>query len=448
VARGRHHRWTKDEWYQRMNDKKLYNTFFQASSLLTSLFPHTGARLLDMIVLGLFGNPFLVENGLKKNLAFLKQIKKFERFLVIGDINIGDAVNLQASITALRDFFPEAEIDYVINRHAVNLIEGNPDISHVWPVFTGAPYPTKDDYRSIAHLVLKNSYDVIFNFCPIFKKAHIFLEKRKMMDCYTLASMIVQGEKYLSNNHIIYQTRKFIYKLFSSFLKVKRKISFNGVTITLSERAIAIARDFITRNIPITTNSLIVYNPDTSSPFTRIPFDLQIEILKKLMNLQCIILLGSGHVSRNIETKIFNALPYSGINKIKIIPYSMPLDAYAVLIDYADVFITGDTGLLHIGAARKYSRGKQDPLRNKTAILSIFGATPAHIYGYDSMFPNFIPANQDAPSRVYIAESPCRNITCINKMAKTCRTVRCFQFLDMEKIVLDVQSYLTLSNNS
>jgi hypothetical protein len=51
--------------------------------------------------------------------------------------------------------------------------------------------------------------------------------------------------------------------------------------------------------------------------------------------------------------------------------------------------------------------------------------------GYDSFQPGFLPANQDAPSWCYQAGSPCRNITCLNKYFKTCRTVRCFEHVDI-----------------
>jgi hypothetical protein len=54
----------------------------------------------------------------------------------------------------------------------------------------------------------------------------------------------------------------------------------------------------------------------------------------------------------------------------------------------------------------------------------------------------FPPANQDVLSRTYVSQSPCRNITCVNKMAKTCQKVRCFEVLDVDSIYRDVDLYL------
>jgi hypothetical protein len=129
-------------------------------------------------------------------------------------------------------------------------------------------------------------------------------------------------------------------------------------------------------------------------------------------------------------------------SKLHIIPPSLPLEAYAALIDAADVFLTGDTGPMHIAAARRYSRSGKHQFRNRTAVLSWFGATPSRMSGYDSHQPGYLPANQDAPSWCYVAGSPCRNITCVNKMFKTCRTVRCFERVDVNALVTLVVSHI------
>jgi hypothetical protein len=125
-----------------------------------------------------------------------------------------------------------------------------------------------------------------------------------------------------------------------------------------------------------------------------------------------------------------------------MIPADLPLEVYSALIDFCDVFVSGDKGPLHLAAARRFSRTGKFVFRNRTAVLSLFGATPARMSGYDSFQPGYLPANQDAPSWAYTAGSPCRNITCLNKMYKTCRTIRCFDEVDIEGLARRVGSYL------
>jgi ADP-heptose:LPS heptosyltransferase len=431
-----------------MRQKKPYKTFFRTSSLLTDFSPRMGAWLLNKTIASLVGNRLMLNNFLRKNISQLKQIEEFRKILVIGDLNIGDAINLQASISALRDFFPDAEIDYMINRDAVDLIEGNPEISTLWPILTNRPFPQENDFINVEQIVSKKRYNMIFNFCPFFKEFRLFPKGQKVINYAALVVRLVWNEKDLTDkNHIVHQAHQFIHDLFSDFMTPTRQEPFKGVTLILSDRAIEHARNFLKSNNLFEGDTLIFYNPDTSSPFTRVPLELQVSLIKRLVQLPYRILLGAGHTAKNIELSLLKPLSFPQRHKITIIPPSMPLDCYAALIDFANLFITGDTGLLHIAGAHKVARSKSYNFRNKTAIFSIFGASPARIYGYDSELSGFFPANQEAPSHVYISESPCRNITCINKMAKTCKTVRCFQFLDTEKILSDIYSYLSIGKN-
>ncbi|HEY5038491.1 MAG TPA: glycosyltransferase family 9 protein, partial [bacterium] len=193
---------------------------------------------------------------------------------------------------------------------------------------------------------------------------------------------------------------------------------------------------------------LLFLNPDTASPFTRIPFDDQVELLKRLAQMPGHILLGTDFTTKTLEQRLLDKLSPEEKAKITYVPTSLSLDGYTALIDFADVFISGDTGPLHMAAARKVSKSGNHKFRNKTFVVSIFGATPARYAGYDSKNPLFMPANQDVQSRAYTSESPCRNVTCVNKMFKTCKTVRCFEVLDIENIVVDIKLYLNGSKTT
>jgi heptosyltransferase-2 len=427
-----------------VSQAKLYRVPFQTMSILTDRFPRAGARLLNAMTSCLLGNQFVINACLRRNVRRLKQVEEFRRILVIGDLNIGDAINLQAAISGLRDFCPEAVIDYVINRSALDLIKGNHEISHLWPVFTGKPFPNENDLNYMKNIIGKHRYDLILNFCPFLKQNLFFTEKDRLINFFSLAPILIRNESRIAGpNHIVYQTYQILRNLLSNFMTPQKKKPFKGVNVTLSDHAIKQAQKFLMSKALLGKNHLIFYNPDAASRFSRIPFELQGSIITRLAELPVLILLGAGHTAKDIEIRLLDLLPSSERSKIAIIPPSTPLDSYAALIDFSDVFISGDTGPLHIAAARKCSRSKKYEFRNRTAIFSIFGASSARIYGYDSSRPGFFPANQEAPSYAYIARSPCRNITCINKMAKTCKNVRCFHSLDTEKIVLDISSYLS-----
>lgn len=426
-----------------MSIKTPYRALFTLSSLLTDLFPGMGARLIDRLVAALFGNRLLIQSGLKKNLRNLARVREFRRIMVIADLNIGDAVTLQSAITALRDFLPEAEIEYAVNRFARPLIEGNPEISRVWPIFTGTYFPDKNDFRRIGEIAAGRTYDLVLNFCPLFREDKLRGVNRNTIGYAALASQLIRDEQRPGTvNHIVYKTYRYVHDMLSSFRTPQRNRQFRGVSVTLQDSAVKRAEDFLAAaDVPAGT-PIVFYNPDASSPFTRIPFERQRVLLDGIAAMNVTVLVGAGHTARDIGSELVAGLSPLLRRRAVIVPSLMPLDAYTALIDLCDIYVTADTGPLHLAAARKISRDGGHIFRNRTSVFSIFGATPATLYGYDSLKPGFFAANQDAASACYDAQSRCRNITCINKMAKTCRDIRCFEQLDVNAILEDIQNVL------
>ena len=418
-----------------------YSCFFRAACFITTLFPQKGSRFLDSFA-ALITNPYFIMKNYNADLTVLKRVKKFKKILLIGDLNIGDAINIQAAASAVRSYLPRVEIDYVISRKASNLINGNPEISRVFPIYCGRPFPSEEDRQKLKQILNSGKYDLVFNFCPFFKGISHFNRKLPVINFSTLALLLVNNEiEQTGINHVAYRIYRYLLDLMSFMGDKKIDRAFPGITITLPEFALKRAKSILDSREIISTIPLVMLNPDTTSIFTKIPFNIQVFLLKTLAEMPCRVILGRGIHFPGIEKQLLEAVPSVSRNNI-FIPPAMSIEEYAALLDYVDMFITGDTGPLHIAAARKYSGNNHANLRNRTAVLSIFGATPSRLYGYDSSNPLYLSANQDAPSRVFVAGSSCRNITCINKIAKCCKTVHCFDSLNGESIVSYIRSYL------
>ena len=188
---------------------------------------------------------------------------------------------------------------------------------------------------------------------------------------------------------------------------------------------------------------IVLFNPDATVKFSMIPFGIQIQVLKNLLESDDIdyVLISKAYSNPGIEKNILISLASELNRKIIIVPH-MPLMTFTALIDLCNVFLTGDTGPLHIAASWKEPLDNNDHLRNSTAVISVIGATDSRMFCYDSSKPGHVPANQFAPSKVFIGEAPCRNITCLNKTGKTCNEVRCFNNIDPDKISSYIISYL------
>ncbi len=402
------------------------------------MFPRGGARLLDTMLGMTGGSRVVVDHLLSAARARIAAVRRLDRILVIADLNIGDAVMMQACIAGLRDFLPHADIDYVISRLARHLVAGNPEITELFAVLHGGPAPTHDDFEAVRSLVMRRNYDLVFNFCPLIRNDAVVPRGMPVLDIKPLAATAIRNQRDPRiANHVVVQAHQLIHRLFSRVLEPVRSCPFTGVSIQLSEAAVERASRFLGGAGLTPGDPFVLFNPDTLSPYTRMPLELQATLLRELAALPLTIVLGAGHAQPGIEQRLLESLTTAERARVRILPATVALDTYAAVIDAADCFFSGDTGPLHIAAARKVTRSSRNDFRNRTVVISAFGATPARFYGYASARAGFFPANQSAPSFVHIAWSPCRNLTCINKMAKTCRVVRCFEALDAHDVVQD-----------
>ncbi len=425
-----------------MNKEVQFKRFFGLTSNITDVFPRSGARLLDALITGSLGNRTLGYFLYKKARQKAGKLKQFKNILVVADLNIGDALISSCGVEALRRIFPDSEIDFTIKNSTRVLIEGNPDISSLFPIYNHAPYPTANDLSRLNKVLAAKDYDLVINYCPMISSK--FFGGKRTISYNLMASELMKNERIPGSvNNINFQAYKFIGTALKDFIPPGFLESFKGAKIYLSDEAINNAQSFLEENEIALDTPIVMLNPDASAIYTRMPFDFQVNLLKRISDLNYNILIGAGHVEKLIEQRIINRFSDDERKRIIVVPPSTDLDMYAALIDFSDAFITGDTGPLHIAAARKYSLSTGKGLRNRTAVFSVFGSTPPTIYGYGSEEKNYFPANQDAPSKTFVAKAVCRNISCINKMAKTCKEVRCFDNLSVDEIISNVNSHLT-----
>jgi len=385
----------------------------------------------------------------RRETTLLSETGQIRRILVLSDINIGDAVNIQSCIQALRAHFPDVEIDYVYNLAADPLIRGNPQISNTFPIFRGFLRPSGQDRKSVKDLLRSHSYDLVINFCPFLSKRDFGDTGCPVMFPFGLLASIIQATmEETGRANLVYNITAYMHERINGLPETPNPgaepPACSGVKIYLSREALA-KRDQYINSLDISPDNLIVFfNPDTSNSYTFINEQLQLDLLTELLldpHLD-FVFLGSGIVFKGIEKELYHQVPRE-LRKKLIVAKSLPIDVYASLLDLCDMFVTGDTGPMHIAAARKVCTDGELSLRNRTAIVSLFGATDSRIYGYDSVRKGYIGTNQTAPSRVFDASPSCKNISCsIQRVTRTCAKGRCFEGLDIRDVAAYVKEYL------
>ncbi|MFW6140180.1 MAG: glycosyltransferase family 9 protein [Acidobacteriota bacterium] len=380
----------------------------------------------------------------------IKKLDNINKFLIVPDINLGDALNQQPFIEMLKKYLPESEIHYIYQKKSFPLVQANPYVDVHHPLFTRTGIPSLKDIDVLKKVIIKNKYDLIFNFCPYLSFSALKYNQAKVIHPLRIIASVIRA--YSSNAqkaHITSQLHQFgkqmARRINSSSLNQNKNKNDRLENRLYTYQALCLRAKKTAKKLGISSNKKIIFlNPDSSSPYTLIPINIQVQILKAVLSLPSVdqVLMNRGRSYKNIEKDILNQIPANLKRKVIILPIDTPIDVYAALTDKADIFISADTGPMHISAAKKLIMDSEQKFRNKTALIGIFGATPSKLYGYDSFSNEHIDSSQNAPAKIFEGHPPCKNITCVNKVFKKCSPIRCFEGIEVEEIIEYIQSLL------
>jgi ADP-heptose:LPS heptosyltransferase len=382
-----------------------------------------------------------------------KNIRKLNNpkdFLVVPDINIGDALNHQAFIEKLKQYLPESKIDYIYKKKAFPLIKSNPFIDRHYPLLQSSVTPSSKDLKILTKLLIRNQYDIVFNFCPYLPFSALKYGKAKVIHPIRFMAKIIKAScSEHQKMHVTYQLNQFakelVHRINSSRFNEKTSSDSSYTYRLYLSKDVYVRAEKTAEKIGILPNKkTIFFNPDSSSPYTLIPLQMQTQILKAVLSIPSMgqVLMNRGRSYRNIEKKILNKLSEPLKEKVLILPLDTPIDVYAALTDKADIFISADTGPMHISAAKKVITDSEQTFKNQTALIGIFGATPSRLYGYDSFSDKHIDSAQNAPAKSFEGHPSCKNITCIDKAFKNCSEIKCFDGIDPEEIIAYIKSLI------
>jgi len=144
-------------------------------------------------------------------------------------------------------------------------------------------------------------------------------------------------------------------------------------------------------SLPAKSCQLMVVAPDTASVVTRPPTELLATGIADALvrNPHIIVHILPGYTDQHAAANLYHALWSRFGSRISMQP-SQPrptLLEITALIDQAHVFITGDTGVMHLAVTRKKLREDEDTQilpQNATKIITLFGGTNPGLFGYSN----------------------------------------------------------------
>jgi len=327
------------------------------------------------------------------------------RFLVMMPMGIGDAVAVGLStIDQIIKNDPEAAgaIDVVCNHLQADIFRHDPRINGIICIDSSI-FPTPDIRTWIKGIILEpealkliamlrsSHYKGVFpgNTTPFFYRR---LQAPIMhMNLLKLFRDFLSLRSY-AERPISQITRQIVNAYFGN--RLPEPAIDDEIPLYLTSHHIQKARaeiEGIKEQANISGNycQLVMVAPDTSSIVTRPPTDLLARGISGALRRKhyLVIYILASYIDINASRNLYEALSPDFSGRIFMMPHELrpTLLEMAALIDQTDVFVTGDTGTMHLAVATRKLRREEDDIyspRNPQKTIVLFGGTNPGLHGY------------------------------------------------------------------
>jgi hypothetical protein len=364
--------------------------------------------------------------------ASLERVTAMGRALVVADTNIGDALLLQPSIAALRHRFPACRVDYVCNHKMERLIGGDPTIDTTHAVLRGGPDDRPANAERLQAVLENGRYDLVLNFCPFLSNRDLAVSGAAVVQPLAFAIELLRSYRDGDLAAMPFRVMTWVDDLTRRIPAVapSRDVApvYSGTRIFVSAASDARAARVFGEHGLDDASVVVFVNPDTSNYTTFAGARFNTDVIRRLLCSSRIhkVVIGRGFTFAGVETEIVEALSPRERERVLVCPESLSLDDFAALVDRCAAYIGGDTGPLHLAAARKVDPEGLVSYRNRLAVVGVFKATDPKIYGYDTDRADMVDSSQSAPAITVEARPPCKNLTCsMQRISASCPALAC-----------------------
>lgn len=327
------------------------------------------------------------------------------RFLVMMPMGIGDAVAVGLSTIdqiIKNDPAVDGAIDVVCNHLQADIFRHDPRINSIICIDSSI-FPTPDIRTWIKGIVLEpealkliaklrsSHYEGVFpgNTTPFFH--------RRLQAPIMHMSLLKLFRDFLSlrshtDRPVSQITRQIVNAYFGNRLPepaIDAEIPLYVTTHHIQKARAVIEGIKEQANVSGNYCQLVMVAPDTSSIVTRPPTNLLAQGIAEALRRKhhLVIYILAGYTDIAAAGNLYAALSPDFSGRIFMLPHELrptPLETTA-LIDQADVFVTGDTGMMHLAVTTRKLGGEEDSSyspRNPRKTIVLFGGTNPGLHGY------------------------------------------------------------------
>lgn len=267
-----------------------------------------------------------------------------KRILILGYRHLGDTIFITPAFSLIRKKFPESFIAVITGRASKDLLINNPNINEIIIL----PNNSFLEKLKIRKRLKKYNFDTVFLFQHTFLNAFLIwilgIKNRAGLDWKNCGVFLNYKIKYNFSWHEIERYLNIV-----NLLGKEIKIDSMRPEIFLKEKEREFAKNFLSSYNIDNSNFLIGINPGSSEKWRikRWGIDKYAQLINKLVeNYKAKILIFSGPFEDYLLTELKETVEFP-----IIVVKEYALLNLAAIIEQCDLFITNDTGPMHIAVA-------------------------------------------------------------------------------------------------
>lgn len=278
----------------------------------------------------------------------MSQIKNIKKILIIRLSAIGDVIRVIPALESLKITFPDAKIDWVVEKKSADILIDHPLLNECI-IFERDNKITKSvkNFIKICKSLKNKNYDIVLDFHGVIKSGLISWATKAPLR-YSFAPPRAQELSHLFATHLVKLPKdKILSRVEENFELIKR-LGASPVDywheIEIPPEIEEEINTFLQQNIE-TNKTLILIHPPVERPEKQWPLDYFAKLCDILISdgrFEVILSWGPGQfdVVKQVSAKMKH--------RPHIAPETPTLKHLACLISHSKVFVSGDSGPMHL----------------------------------------------------------------------------------------------------
>lgn len=272
------------------------------------------------------------------------------RILIIRLSAIGDVVRVLPALHCLRETYPNAQIDWVVEKKSAAILSGHPAIDQVLVFERSNDFKASfKAFRSICKQIRSNRYDIVMDFHGI-AKSGLMTAFSGAPERYGFSRPRSQEGSYLFTNRKVKLPPEIENRMHENLAlcePLAKGLKSLDVLIHIPDDALDMGDEFMEESFH-GAKKVVALHPPVDRPEKQWPLEHYAALSDLLLSdgrFEVLLTWGPGQleVVREVAAK-------TSRNPV-IAPETDGLKQYMALIQHSDLYFGGDTGPMHIASA-------------------------------------------------------------------------------------------------